>query len=70
MPEDPIRLSFAASASLATSIELPRDTRQELLEMSNARQRLEKLLPLLKSGNEMLTEEVAKRNPFQGPRLN
>ena len=70
VPEDPVRLSFAVCASLATSIELPRDTRQELLEMSNAQQRLEKLLPLLKRGNKMLTEEVAKRNPFQGPRLN
>lgn len=70
VPEDPVRLSFAVSASLATSIELPRDTRQELLETSNARQRLDKLLPLLKRGNAMLTEAVAKRNPFQGPRLN
>jgi len=27
-------------------------------------------LPLLNRGNEMLTAEVAKRNPFRGARLN
>ena len=69
-PEDPVQLSFAIASSLATSIALPGDTRQELLESSTAKERLERLLPLLNQGNEVLTEEVAKRNPFQGPRLN
>jgi len=41
-----------------------------LLESSDAAQRLEILAPLLKTGNELLHDEVVKRNPFQGPRLN
>ena len=65
-PEDPVRLSY----SLATNLDLPRDVRQELLEFPTAGQRLERLLPLIKKGNRALKEEVAKRNPFQGPRLN
>lgn len=69
-PQDPVDLSFAVAASLATSIELPRDTKQELLESPTAGQRLERLVPLVKRGNEVLAEAVAKRNPFQGPRLN
>ena len=65
-PEDPVRLSY----SVATNLELPRDVRQELLELPTAGERLERLLPLIKKGNQVLQEEVAKRNPFQGPRLN
>ena len=65
-PEDPVRLSY----SLATNLDLPRDVRQELLEFPTAGQRLERLLPLIKKGNQALKEEVVKRNPFQGPRLN
>jgi Lon protease-like protein len=70
VPEDPVRLSFAVATGLATSIDVPRSTRQDLLELPTARERLEKLLPLLKRGNEVLEEEVVKRNPFRGPRLN
>ncbi|MCH7606116.1 MAG: LON peptidase substrate-binding domain-containing protein [Chloroflexi bacterium] len=69
-PQDPIELSFAVAASLASTIELPTDTRQELLEAPTAQERLERLVPLVKRGNEELAEAVAKRNPFQGPRLN
>jgi Lon protease-like protein len=66
VPEDPVRLSY----SVATNLDLPRQVRQELLELPTADQRLERLLPLIKKGNQTLQEEVVKRNPFQGPRLN
>ena len=66
VPEDPVRLSFA----VASNIDLPRDIRQQLLETATARERLERLIPLLQRVNEMLREELAKRSPFQGPRLN
>jgi Lon protease-like protein len=66
VPQDPVRLSYAVAANL----ELPNDVRQELLELSTAGERLERLLPLLKDGNRTLQEEVARRNPFRGPRLN
>ena len=65
-PEDPVSLSYAVAGSLA----LPNDLRQSLLEMPSAADRLERLLPLLVRGNEVLAEEVTKRNPFRGPRLN
>ena len=64
--EDPVRLSY----SIATNLDIPRRLRQELLELPTAGQRLERLLPLIKSGNQTLQEQVVKRNPFQGPRLN
>jgi hypothetical protein len=57
-------------SSIASSIELPRDLRQQLLELSTTQERLDKLLPLLKRGNELMLEQVQKSNPFQGPRLN
>lgn len=65
-PQDPIELAY----SVASNMDLPRPIRQELLEMTTAAQRLERLSPLVKRGNELLLEQVAKRNPFQGPRLN
>lgn len=67
---DPIRLSSEAISSLASSIELPRDLRQQLLETSIARVRLEKLQPILKRANQLMQEQVEKSNPFRGPRLN
>ena len=65
-PNDPVRLSY----SIATNLDLPGRVRQELLESLTADQRLQRLLPLIKRGNQALQEEVVKRNPFQGPRLN
>ena len=58
------------SYGVASTLDLPRHIRQELLELPTADKRLERLLPLLKQGNEALVKEVVKRNPFQGPRLN
>lgn len=66
IPQDTITLAYG----VASNLDLPRHIRQELLELGTAVQRLERLLPLLKRGNEVLLEQVAKRNPFQGPRLN
>lgn len=70
VPGDPVTLSFAVASSLASGIEIPRDVKQDLLETPDATQRLAKLLPLLKRGNEMLAAEVTKRNPYKGSRLN
>ena len=64
--QDPIPLSY----SVATNLDLPTQMRQELLELPAAGDRLERLLPLLKRGNQDLQQEVVKRNPFRGPRLN
>ena len=66
LPKDPVRLSYVVAADL----KLPNDVGQELLELSTAGERLERLLPLLKNGNLALQEEAARRNPFRGPRLN
>ena len=66
IPQDSITLAYG----VASNLDLPPSIRQGLLEMATADQRLERLLPLLKRGNEALLEQVAKRNPFQGPRLN
>ena len=65
-PRDPVLISYAVAGSL----ELPTSVRQQILESETASQRLEILAPLLKTGNEILQEEVVKRNPFRGPRLN
>ena len=69
-PDEPVRLSYAVASALSTSIPFPPDIKQQLLESDTAKVRLERLLPLVKRGNEALREEVAKRNPFRGPRLN
>ena len=65
-PRDPVLISYAVAGSL----ELPTSVRQQILESETASQRLEILAPLLKTGNEILQEEVVKRNPFRGSRLN
>ena len=66
MPQDPVGLSYR----VASSIDLPGQIRQQLLDAATAQERLEQLLPLLKRGNEALQQEIVKRSPFQGPRLN
>ena len=66
VPQDSLPLSYG----IASTLDLPRHVRQELLELPTAGQRLERLLPLLKRGNEALEQAVVKRNPYQGPRLN
>jgi len=66
VPQHPVPLSY----SVASTLDLTRQVRQQLLELPTAGERLERLLPLLKRGNEALQQEVVKRNPFKGPRLN
>ena len=66
IPEDPVELSYAIAANL----ELEPHLRQSLLVTETAATRLGDLIPLLRQGNEVLRERVAKQNPFQGPRLN
>ena len=70
VPDDPVQLSFAVAASLATSIDIPSQVRQQLLEATTAKERLDLLLEPINRANEVLAEEVEKRNPFRGPRLN
>ena len=66
VPHEPVLLCYAVAGSL----DLPTGVRQQILESDTAAQRLEILAPLLKRGNEIIRDEVIKRNPFQGPRLN
>jgi uncharacterized protein len=68
--QDPVQLSSEVVFSISSSIELPRDLRQQLLEAPTARERLERLLPLLKRGIQLLQEQIEKNHPFRGPRLN
>jgi Lon protease-like protein len=70
VPEDPVQLSFAAIATVASTIDLPAQLRQRLLEAPTARERLKLLLPIIHRGNQILQQQVNKRNPFQGARLN
>ena len=66
VPEDPVQLSYMIAANL----DAPIPVRQELLEVPTAADRLNRLIPLLKRRNHALEEEIAKQNPFRGPRLN
>jgi Lon protease-like protein len=70
VPEDPVSLSFAVIASLASTIDLPAQLRQRLLEAPTAQERLKLLAPILQRGNQILQQQVDQRNPFQGARLN
>ena len=70
VPEDPLTLSFDAVSTLTGSIELPQGMRQDLLELETAGERLDRLLPLLKRANELISEQVDQNNPYRGPRLN
>jgi len=70
VPEEPVQLSFAAIATLASTIDLPAQLRQRLLEAPTARERLKLLMPIIHRGDQILQQQVDKRNPFQGARLN
>ena len=70
VPGDPLTLSFEAVSTLTGSIELPQGMRQDLLEVETAGERLDRLLPLLKRANELISEQVEQNNPYRGPRLN
>ena len=66
MPKDPVELSY----TIAASFNLQGPVRQALLESPSASARLAHLIPLITRGNHALKEEIAKRNPYKGPRLN
>jgi len=70
LPEEPAQLSAEVIASLSSSIEVPTEVRQRLLETPGLQSRLELLLPILKQGNELMQEKAEKSNPFHGYRLN
>ena len=66
VPQDPVELSYMIAANL----DAPIPVRQELLEVPTAADRLNRLIPLIKRRNHALQEELARQNPFRGPRLN
>ena len=66
MPQEPHHLSYA----IAGYLELPSRVRQRLLELPTAAERLTQEVPLLESEVERVKEELVKRSPFTGPRLN
>ena len=66
MPQDPVELAY----TIAASLNLQGHVRQALLESPSVAARLAHLIPLIKRGNHDLKEEIAKRNPYKGPRLN
>ena len=70
VPTDSSSLARDVIATMASSIELPTSLRQEILEDHQVNNRLERLLPLLRQGNELMQEKVEDSNPFKGPRLN
>ena len=70
LPEEPSQLSAEVIASLSSSIEVPTEVRQRLLEAPAIQSRLELVSPLLKQGNELMQEKAEQSNPFRGYRLN
>ncbi len=69
-PDDAIDLARTAIATLAVSLPLPPDVRQDLLETPTAGAQLEKLLTLMQQANRIVSEQVEQNTPFKGPRLN
>ena len=64
--EDPGPLSY----SVAQYLELPSRARQRLLEVPFIGERLQYEVPLLEGANQRVLEEIVKRSPYKGPRLN
>ena len=69
VPTDPSAIARDVIATMASSIELSTSLRQEILEDLEVRSRLDRLLPLLKQGNELMQEKVEDSNHFKGSRL-
>ena len=69
-PTDPSTIARDVIATMASNIELSTSLRQEILEDREVKSRLDRLLPLLKQGNELMQEKVEDSNPFKGSRLN
>ena len=66
VPEDVLALSYTISHFL----DLSPHTRQQLLEAGSVQERLDEVMPLLRSRCERARKELVKRTPFQGFRLN
>ncbi len=66
VPDDPKTLSY----TIAHYLNLPARAKQRLLELPFVGERLYYEISLLEGANKRLTEELAKRTPFKGPRLN
>ena len=63
---DPQHLSYA----IASYLQLPNQIRQQLLEISTTSERLSQEIPLLERAVSWIRNELVKRSPFIGPRLN
>ena len=66
VPQDGGLLSYA----IAQFLELPAMAKQRLLELPDTGERLHYEIPLLKGANQRIREELVKRSPYKGPRLN
>ena len=66
IPQDVRLLSY----SIAHNVDLPPVARQRLLELAFIGERLGYEIPLLEGANLRIKEELVKRSPYQGPRLN
>ena len=68
--EVPSQLFWDVMASLSSTLNVPKELRQRLLESATTQQRLEQVLPVLNRSNQVMREQVEKNNPFRGNRLN
>lgn len=66
VPDGPVDLSY----SIAHYLDLPVLAKQRLLEVPTVQERIQYELPLLEGANQRIREEIIKRNPYQGPKLN
>lgn len=65
-PGDAGRLSY----SIAQYLELPSRAKQRLLELPFIGERLQYEIPLLEGANQRIKEELIRRSPYKGARLN
>ena len=66
VPEDAGKLSY----SIAQYLEMPTRAKQRLLELPFIGERLHYEIPLLEGAIQRIGEQLIKRSPYQGPRLN
>ena len=66
VPGDAGRLSY----SIAEYLEIPSRAKQRLLELSFIGERLQYEIPMLEGANRLIKEELVKRSPYKGARLN
>ena len=58
------------SYSIAHYLELPPQAKQRLLELPSTEERLYYEIPLLEGANKRIREELMKRSPYKGAKLN